>query len=193
MYASVGVRSSGSTPPSRLFQPLILVAILIFLTYLFVFQHLIMLFCHLYFSFHHNHEWTQNNKPAEVRSVITAKMDEISKDIETKLTAAEQNREKEIQKKLDFVKKEVCVHPADHGHDTTTRPARRGHDLDLSISPFFYLSHILSSTEESPRGRGLPLQQVTHECFTTCSQERRAELVRQNKSARAESEAPTSG
>lgn len=154
MYASVGVRSSGSTPPSRLFQPLILVAILIFLTYLFVFQHLIMLFCHLYFSFHHNHEWTQNNKPAEVRSVITAKMDEISKDIETKLTAAEQNREKEIQKKLDFVKKEVCVHPADHGHDTTTRPARRGHYLDLSISPFFlFKSYSIIHRGVPPRPR----------------------------------------
>ncbi|XP_041979347.1 paramyosin isoform X2 [Aricia agestis] len=45
-------------------------------------------------------------KLAEVRSVVTAKMEEISKDIETKLTTAEINREKEIQKKLDFVKKE---------------------------------------------------------------------------------------
>lgn len=34
-------------------------------------------------------------------------MEEKSKDIEIKLSTAEQNREKEIQKKLDFVKKEV--------------------------------------------------------------------------------------
>lgn len=42
-----------------------------------------------------------------MRSAATAKVEEITKDIETKLTAAEQNREKEMQKKLDFVKKEV--------------------------------------------------------------------------------------
>lgn len=50
----------------------------------------------------------KNIKLAEVRSAATAKVEEITKDIETKLTAAELNREKEIQKKLDFVKKEVC-------------------------------------------------------------------------------------
>ncbi|VVD05572.1 unnamed protein product [Leptidea sinapis] len=47
-----------------------------------------------------------NNKLVEVRSVMTAKVEEITKDIESKLTAAELNREKEIQRKLDFVKKE---------------------------------------------------------------------------------------
>ncbi|CAG9784700.1 unnamed protein product [Diatraea saccharalis] len=67
-----------------------------------------------------------NSKLAEARSSITAKVEEMTKDIETKLTAAEINREKEMQRKLDFVKKE----------------------------------------------------------------ERRAELVRQNKSARADSDAP---
>ncbi|KAI5636012.1 stathmin family domain-containing protein [Phthorimaea operculella] len=71
---------------------------------------------------------SHNVKLAEVRSTQTAKIEEITKDIETKLTTAEQNREKEIQKKLDFVKKE----------------------------------------------------------------ERRAEMVRQNKSARADTDAPTS-
>lgn len=66
---------------------------------------------------------------SSVESMTSAKVEVISKDIETKLTTAEQNREKEIQKKLDFVKKE----------------------------------------------------------------ERRAELVRQNKSARADSEVATTG
>lgn len=45
----------------------------------------------------------------EVRSVATAKIEEITKEIETKLTAAEIKREQEIQKKLDFVKKEVGI------------------------------------------------------------------------------------
>lgn len=58
-----------------------------------------------------------------VRSTISAKAEEIaveiSKDIETKLTTAELNREKEMQKKLDIIKKQVthCLsifqgHPA---------------------------------------------------------------------------------
>lgn len=38
---------------------------------------------------------------------MVAKVEEITTSIETKLSAAEINREKEIQKKLDFVKKEV--------------------------------------------------------------------------------------
>lgn len=48
-----------------------------------------------------------------VRSTITAKAEEvskdISKDIETKLTTAEINREREIQKKLDIIKKQVTM------------------------------------------------------------------------------------
>ncbi|XP_028162303.1 uncharacterized protein LOC114354238 [Ostrinia furnacalis] len=48
-----------------------------------------------------------NSKLMEVRSAATAKVEEITKEIETKLTAAEINREKEMQRKLDFVKKEV--------------------------------------------------------------------------------------
>lgn len=61
------------------------------------------------FFFYHSFKSSiaQNNKLAEVRSAITNKMEEITKDIEVKLSTAEQNREKEIQKKLDFVKKEV--------------------------------------------------------------------------------------
>lgn len=63
----------------------------------------------IYFSFYHYFKSSiaQNNKLAEVRSAISNKMEEITKDIEVKLSTAEQNREKEIQKKLDFVKKEV--------------------------------------------------------------------------------------
>lgn len=39
--------------------------------------------------------------------MATAKIEEITKEIETKLSAAEIKREQEIQKKLDFAKKEV--------------------------------------------------------------------------------------
>lgn len=63
---------------------------------------------HRYFFYHSfKSSIAQNNKLAEVRSAISNKMEEITKDIEVKLSTAEQNREKEIQKKLDFVKKEV--------------------------------------------------------------------------------------
>lgn len=65
-----------------------------------------VVFMFFFVSFFDAH--TQSLKLAEVRSAATAKVEEITKDIENKLTTAELNREKEIQKKLDFVKKEVC-------------------------------------------------------------------------------------
>ncbi|KAL4720835.1 hypothetical protein ACJJTC_016704, partial [Scirpophaga incertulas] len=47
-----------------------------------------------------------NCKLVEARSAASAKLGGTTRNIETKLSAAELNREKEMQRKLDFVKKE---------------------------------------------------------------------------------------
>lgn len=57
--------------------------------------------------------FTQNTKPVEIRqtveSVQEVRKTEVTAQIETKLTTAEQKREKEIQRKLEIAKKLVNI------------------------------------------------------------------------------------
>lgn len=56
---------------------------------------------------------SQNERPEEIKGSIEVvkevRKTETSKKIETKLTTAEQNREKEIQRKLELIKRNVCI------------------------------------------------------------------------------------